>query len=296
MLKEQFSDILDKIAVGCVGAGSENFGFDDEISRDHDFEPSFYIFLPDESTVSRREEFLLERAYYKLPREYMGLKRSIVNPVGGARCGVIRTADFYLKKVGKADGNLSIYDWLTLPSYSLAEATNGNLFFDNLGEFTKIRNRLLDMPEDIRKKRLAGNLLLMAQSGTYNYERCLSHNETGGAQLSVIEFVKSTMQVIFLLNCRYMPFYKWSFKALKNLDILGNTAADLEWLISIDNSAENQNNKIQIIDNLSNLIIKELKNQELTKAVCIDLEKHAYSVNDLILNEEIRNLNIFTAV
>ena len=72
MLEEEFPQALPFLAVGLVGSGSECYGFDDEISKDHDFEPGFCIFLPDEEAVSRRDAFLLERAYAKLPREYGG--------------------------------------------------------------------------------------------------------------------------------------------------------------------------------------------------------------------------------
>ena len=56
---------------------------------------------------------------------------------------------------------------------------------------------------------IAGNLLLMAQSGQYNYMRCISHGEEGAAQLAVAEYVKAAMSVAFLLNKKYQPFYKW---------------------------------------------------------------------------------------
>ena len=63
MLEEQFPQLKDRIATGLVGSGSECFGFDDEISRDHDFEPGFCIFLPGEESVDRKTAFALERAY-----------------------------------------------------------------------------------------------------------------------------------------------------------------------------------------------------------------------------------------
>ena len=97
MLEEQFPNLLPYLAVGLFGSGSECFGWDDELSRDHDFEPGFCIFLPEEELVDRRREFLLERAYAKLPKEFEGVKRSLLQPVGGARHGVRRTAEFFTK-------------------------------------------------------------------------------------------------------------------------------------------------------------------------------------------------------
>ena len=136
MLEKDFADLLPFLAVGFVGSGSEHFGFDDDISRDHDFEPGFCIFLPGEDVVDRRKAFMLERAYAKLPKEYGGVKRQNISPVGGERNGVLRTADFYRSAVGAADGILPLEGWLHIPDYALAEATNGEVFYDGYGEFS----------------------------------------------------------------------------------------------------------------------------------------------------------------
>lgn len=296
MLEKDFSDILPYLCVGMVGGGSDCYGFDDEISRDHDFEPGFCIFIPNEDVVDRRKEFLLERAYAKLPKEFMGLKRSLVSPVGGRRNGVIRISDFYLNKIGSADGKLSILDWLTISESYLFEATNGEIFFDNYGEFSEIRNRIMNMPEDIRLKKLAGNMLLMAQSGQYNYGRCLSHGETGAAQLAVIEFVNAAMKTVFLLNKKYMPYYKWSFRAMRDLKLFSTFSDSFEYLLTSENDSTTAQTKTDVIEDIASMIIGYLIDNEMTKAICGDLEKHAYSVNDSISDPNIRNMNIFTAV
>ena len=296
MLNEQFPDLLPCLAAGLFGSGSECFGFDDEVSRDHDFEPGFCLFLPGEDVVDRRSAFLLERAYAKLPKEFMGFRRSLLQPVGGARRGVLRTADFFLEKTGSPDGALSAQQWLSLPEQSLAECTNGELYFDNLGEVTAIRSALRYFPEDVRRKKLAGHLLLMAQSGQYNYRRCLSHGEPAAAQLAVGEFVRSTMSAVFLLNQVYAPYYKWSFRAMRALPRLSLTAELLEYLLTTDNENDTAEEKYDVMEGIAADIIDELAEQGLTKAVCGDLEKHAYSVNDGISDAPLRNLHILAAI
>ena len=293
MLEEQFPALLPFLAVGLVGSGSECFGFDDEISADHDFEPGFCVFLPGEEVVDRKAAFALERAYAKLPKEFMGYRRNMLSPVGGARHGVIRIGDFLQEKLGTADGTLTLEQYFTLPEQSFAEITGGELFFDNYGEMTHIREALRCYPEEIRRKKLAGNLLIMAQAGQYNYARCLKHGEAAAAQLAVFEFVKAAMQVIFLFNNKYQPYYKWSFRALRTLPKLSIEAELFEYLLTTPNDGETAEQKYDVIEGICADVVDELAEQELTKAVCGDLEKHAYSVNDSIADSEIRNMSMF---
>ena len=296
MLQKEFPDLMPMLACGIAGEGSECFGFDDDISKDHDFEAGFCIFLPGEEKVDRRAAFLLERAYTKLPKEFEGIARPKLAPVGGARRGVIRTDEFFLGKIGSANGDLKLKDWLSLPEQSLAEATNGKIFFDNLGEFTQIRKKLSYFPEDVRLKKLAGSLLIMAQSGQYNYKRLLDHGEPAAAQLAVFEFVNHAMAAIFLLNRVYMPYYKWSFRSLRQLPKLSLEAEIMEYLLTTDNSSDLAEEKYYAIEGIAADIIDELAEQNITEAICGDLEKHAYSVNDGIKDDEIRNMHILAAV
>ncbi len=295
MLEQEFSDVIDRIAVGLAGEGSECLGFDDELSRDHDFEPGFCLWI----TAKDEEKFgfKLFRAYSKLPKEFMGLKRGILSPVGGNRHGVITIEDFYTRHLGDITPPDSAKRWLYTPSHSLLSASNGQVFIDELGVFSAVRNGLLNgYPEDIRLKKLAGHTVLMAQSGQYNYPRCLARGERGAAQLAVFEFVKNAISVIYLLNNKYEPFYKWAYRGLKDLPILGELGEVLQSITELDNSPENARNKGESIENICALIIDEFKTQNITKAVCDDLEKHAYSLLDGIKDGEIRNMHIMDGV
>ena len=296
MLQEQFHSVLHLIACGLFGSGSECFGYDDIISRDHDFEPGFMILLPDESIIDRRTAFQIERAYAKLPREFEGFQRYQMQPVGGSRHGVIRIEDFLSEKTGTRDGSLSKYDWLSVPEQALAETVNGKLFYDGSGELSDIRLRLSYFPESIWRKKIAGNLLLMGQSGQYNYLRCLAHKELAAAQLAVFEYVKHAISTVFLLNRQYQPYYKWCFHALRDLPMLSIEAELFELLITTDNEEKNAEEKYRIIEGIASDIIELLTQLKLTEATCGDLEKHAYSVNDGIEDAEIRNMHILTAL
>ena len=296
MLREQFPQLLPFLCAGLLGSGSECLGFDDEVSRDHDFEPGFCLFIPGEEIVDRRTAFQLERAYAKLPAEFEGFRRQKMNPVGGQRHGVFRIDEYFTDKIGCPAEELTAERWLRLPDYALAEAVNGEVFRDEAGLLTDCRKILREMPEDVRRKRLAGHLLMMAQSGQYNYRRCLKHGETGAAQLAVGEFVRNTLSAAFLLNRTYMPYYKWSFRALKTLPGGEELGRSLEWLLTTDNSEAMAEDKYFCMEGIASEIIGQLQEQGLTEAVCGDLEKHAYSVNDGIRDSNIRNLHILYCV
>ncbi len=296
MIKEQFPEVEKYLAVGLVGSGSECFGYDDEISQDHDFEPGFCIFIPDEDLVDSRTEFALERAYAKLPKEFMGYKRSPLNPVGGNRHGVIRTDNFFEMKTGNKDADISADGWFCIAEQFPLEATNGKIFCDNFGKVTQLREKIAYMPEDVRLKKMAGNLLLMAQSGQYNYGRCIKRGETAAAQLALGEFVNATLKVIFQLNKKYIPYYKWTFRALKGLDVLSDLYDSLEYLISSGNTDMEATKKQEIVEEIAIRVIDELHNQSLTRIDSYELERQAYAVNDAVKDVNIRNLNILYAV
>lgn len=296
MIHEQFPELEGVICAGLVGSGSECFGYDDDVSEDHDFEPGFCMFIPGEDVIDSRTEFKLTRAYAALPKEFMGYKRSLTCPVGGARHGVIRMSDFWKKAIGEPSGVLDTIGWLRIPEYALCEATNGEVFRDDSGVYSSIRKGLRHYPDDIRKKKLAGYLLLTEQAGEYNYERILRHGETSAAQLAIFEFVQNAMHVVFLLNNRYMPYYKWSFRAMRGLPMLAPLVEDFDFLMTTANDPEIAKEKISRIARIQKDIITVLKLRGFTDMNTENLEQLAYAVNDTIEDSTLRNMNIMAGV
>ena len=279
-----FPELENRIAVGLAGHGSECFGYDDELSRDHDFEPGFCLWLTDEDDI--RFGPRLARAY----RENLVGAASAKSAMGEKKLGVLRISDFYRRYTGCSGAPESLEHWLSLPSYSLAEATNGQIWRDDLGEFTKIREALLHgMPEDVRLKKIAARAVEMAQSGQYNYTRCLRHGEAGSAQLALTEFVKSCCSIVFLLNRRHEPYYKWVFRAMSECNTLSSLKDALEFLLLGENDSVL---KEGVIEDICSQVIAELKTQNLTDSSSDYLEDHAFEVQERIISRSLRSMHI----
>ena len=166
------------------------------------------------------------------------------------------------------------------------------MFYDGDCAFTAIREKLARYPDDVRKKKLAGYLLLMAQSGGYNYPRILSHGEPGAAALSLHEYVIAAMHAAFLLNRRYCPFYKWSFRALRELPLLPALADDLTFLLTGGDAEKKQ----AVIAETDAVILAETQKQGFSAETGDDPEKHAYAVNASIADADLRSRHILYAV
>ena len=277
---EAFPEFEGRIAAGLAGHGSECFGFDDDLSRDHDFDTGFCLWLTDEDDILIGPR--LARLYRNLPH---GEKTSR-SAMGEKKLGVIRISDFYRRYTGSEGAPTCWQQWMSLPSYALAEATNGEVFRDDLGQFSAEREAILHgMPEDVRKKKIAARAVEMAQSGQYNYSRCLSHGEPGAAMLAAAEFVRSANEMIFLLNRKHAPYYKWVFRAMNGLNILPECREELELILSGD-SPETR------IEKVSAAVIGELRRQDLSDNPSDYLETHAFEVMERIENREIRSLHV----
>ena len=291
MIAREFPEYEGRIAVGLVGHGSECFGFDDELSRDHDFETGFCLWLTRED--EEKIGFKLTRAYDKLKAEYEGTKLSHRSAIGSNSQGVCIIGDFYRRYTGTNGAPETLRDWLFTESAFFAEATNGEVFRDDLGEFTRIRNEILNgMPEDVRLKKIASCAVRMAQTGQYNYPRCLAHGEEGAAMLALSDFVRSACEMIFLLNKKHCPYYKWTFRAMRSLETLAEMTAPLEFLLTADNDESGRNVKREIIEDIALAVANEIKKQGLAACEGNYLEPFGLAIVKKIKNAELRNMHV----
>ena len=289
----KFRDYKNRIAAGLVGHGSECYGFDDEISRDHDFGPGFCIWLTDEDYAKIGDD--LQAAYNDLPQEFAGFGSREETPrakscESSKRVGVFSISEFFENITGfaTAPSQDEPHLWLSLSEPTLAAATNGQIFADPLGEFSKTRQSFKLMPDDVRISLISRRLGMMAQAGQYNVPRMLARKDGAAAWLSINEFVRATASIVFLLNnpisAGYLPYYKWQFAALRKLSArmasrLSGVANQLESLMRLSSAAcfggigfgegtkgssEAESKINEIIQNVCNEVVQELKYQGLS--------------------------------
>lgn len=285
MLETEFPAIADRIAVGIAGRGSECFGFDDEISQDHDFSTGVTMWISDAD--DREYGVALSRAYNRIAST---LPKSRSSMLGFSEFGVCTIREFFQRHLGFPGAPESYQQWLYTPEYAFAEVLNGEVFCDHAGIFSSIRRTIATaMPRDVKLKKLAARAAMMAQSGQYNFLRCHRHGEPGAAALALAEFVKYTVSMIFLLNDRFAPYYKWQFRALRQLPKLSGMAEQLETLLLRELPAEEKN---AIIEAVAAQITAELAAQKLSAAQGNYLEPHAFALMSQITNREIGSLHI----
>lgn len=343
----QFPELQGHYAAGLVGEGSECFGYDDSISADHDYFPRFFIWLDDEAyekygevlreayeklpkqwrccfvetdtekeqngDVKKRGEDTTRTSESKATPDYTIMtpeksRETVMTPEAAQRCGVCRTKDFYHRLLGRESAPESIYDWVSLQETRLATATNGEVFEDCGGGFTAQRQIYLSyFPEDVRRKKLAARLRKMAQTGQYQYARCMQRGEYVAAGMALAEFIQNTGSACFLLAGEYMPYFKWMHRKMRELPVLSEVAEKLEKLTLVSSQRDKwdrekpekyrfslnvADEKVVLVEEIAELIAEELRRQGLAEGHDAYLEPYAAEVESRIEDQVLRTAHL----
>ena len=224
-LYEHFGAFVSKMAIGLVGEGSECFGFDDDISRDHDWGPGFCIWLTREDYKLIGKD--LQKWYENLPMSYKGYIRKNVN--GAGRVGVFCMEDFFRYFTGYTNAS-EIPDANALLAVSedgMACLLNGRIFHDPSGEFSQRRYAFYDLfTEKIWNIKLAYSFINLGKFGQYNYPRSMKRGDYVTAQMVLYKYVEELLKFVHYVNHVFPPYYKWLKKSASGLEKLA-VLADL---------------------------------------------------------------------
>lgn len=282
--------------VAKVGEGSECFGFDDILSKDHDFGPGFGIFI----TRQQYDQYgkRLEQAYDSLPETFRGFTKP--EPIKDIpRNGVIIVEDFYKRILNLSDDELEFLllqhtlpetTWLKVEDWQLKTVTNGEIFAGEQAVFGNIyRNLKKGHPKEVWKRKLAQKLGEICQEGQYNYKRLMQRGDVHGATFILHSFEEHVIEFLYLINHVYAPHKKWMLYEAEKLTMGGDILQQLKKLMNISPNiptyekrdcidwigTSNKEDEVQTtIDYIAELIVQQLLDMGLTERKDVYLEEH----------------------
>ena len=287
-IKTKFPECYERMAAGLFGHGSQCLRFDDDISKDHDWGIRVCLLLNDEDY--KRFSSNLEQIIKESPSNYAGYNScwNWLVPRGGA----LKTSDWFTSLLDGKEIPSKPIDWLTIKEYELLWTTNGEIWHDDLGDVTKLREYLSYYPDVVWKKRLASKCAEISQSSG-NIFRSAERNDSVSMGLAVSSFAKDAMHIWFLLNHTYAPFYKWLYRAFSNLPELPDTIRqDVLDLFE-------PNGKDEKISKVHKILTETRRAVNFTFPYTSSSEKLweiSYKINDSIEDEPIKNISVWDQV
>ena len=286
-------DLVSQATFGLAGEGSECFGCDDDLSRDHDFGAGFCIWLEDE--ILAENQARLADAISEFPPEFKGHPSRFLSP--DSRVGAIGISAYYKFFTGLDRPPRDWREWLDIPEESLACAVNGEIFDSGDNSFVARRKYLLDYyPKDVWLKKLAAAAMNMAQAGQYNLPRSLERGDGPAAFLSAAKFAANALSIVYIFNKRYKPFYKQAPRLARNFPILGSELCELLDLLAATPLRDKRDLAIvEEIERFCSACAARLRALELSEEASAWLWAHGPQIAAKIENPEIKSLNLLKA-
>lgn len=194
-----------------VGEGSDVQGYDQEISRDHNWGIRMTVFA--------REPERAEAALRRLPRQWRGFS---VSEVGEGRPIEAIAPEKWFRRTLRAEDirALPASWWLSVPQQHLLQFTGGVKLGGNLGAWEEASALLCWYPDDVWRWMLAAQWYRI-----WGVERLIPRvHDAGdalGAQLAVHSLLRRILEMRFLQSHRYQPYDKWFGTAFRQTEDSG---------------------------------------------------------------------------
>ena len=130
----------------------------------------------------------------------------------------------------------------------------------------------------------------IAQSGQYNLARSMKRWDRFAAMYTEAKFCAEVISLVFLLNRRYTPYYKWMNRALLGLPLLGEAIHGKlhELFQTIDTPT-----KLDIVEDICGLIVDVLQAEGLTDSTSTFLLDHGPDVQSRISDRRLRERDVW---
>ena len=215
-------------AAGRLGSGSDVLGFDDAMSRDHDWGCRLTLLVDEaDRDAVPRITGLLER---ELPDSYRG--RPVRSPVtwDSSRThnvDVATVAGFATTRLGvDPAGGLPALDWLVLTGQSVLEVIAGPVFTDRTAQLAPVRAALRWYPPDIERYVLAAGWQRLSQEMPM-VGRVAERGDELGSRLLSARLAGDLMWLAFAVSRQWPPYPKWRGAAFQALGMAHDLAGPL---------------------------------------------------------------------
>ena len=218
-----------RYSAALLGRGSEVLGFDDDMSRDHNWEPRVLLFLRD-GDYARYGEAVDRSLRDALPARFAGFPTQF--SLSTLRAFLQEQLDL------DVDDEIEARDWLTLPEQRLLMVTAGAVYHDEV-ELEVLRDRLAYYPHDVWL------YLLIAAWWRVHPEANLTgragfRGDELGSRVIAAQLVHDLMHLCFLLERQYAPYSKWFGTAFSRLDCASSLAPVLQAVLGADTWLQRQ--------------------------------------------------------
>lgn len=212
-LQRYDSALVARVAAGLFH-GSQVYGADDELSRDHGWGPMFVVILTD-ADYRHHGRALQDALSRDAPREWAGARMHYP----ATNVDVTSVDQFFQERLGFAVPPAEAAAWLVdrpvlgtrgEREHELYLIRHGHVFADPLGAFSQRRTQFHSYPRRAWLERIWSELFNVWHYGQYNFaERVGQRDDPVAAQLALGHFSEAVMRLCLLLEQDYTPYWKW---------------------------------------------------------------------------------------
>ncbi|WP_026790437.1 DUF4037 domain-containing protein [Pleomorphomonas oryzae] len=230
---------------GIFGYGSELLGFDDEMSRDHNWGPRVQIVVTG-SDFAAHAAALVDGFDVVKPATFLGEPigyRSRPHPpivaddaLGRVNHGVevFTTAGILRTRLALAPQQpLDALTWLSLPEQRLIELAMGEIFHHGLGELGRLKQTFSRCPRDVVLYKLAAQWRRIADEQAF-VGRAGYVGDDLGSRIVASRLARDIMRIGFLLEGSYPPYAKWFGSAFARLAVAKSLSPLLATVLAAD--------------------------------------------------------------
>jgi len=225
-------------SAGRLGAGSDVFGLDDAVSRDHDWGLRLSVFVPGDRVdhVDRELERALPQSFADLPVRFAFTGETEQRH----RVDVASLPDLLRARLGfDPRAGASARDWLSLSGQAALEIVAGPVFADASGELSAIRRALEWYPDDIWRYVLACDWVRVEQELPL-MGRAADVGDDTGSRVIAARVVHTVMHLAFMIERRWPPYSKWFGTFFRTLECAGEVGEAVDSALRAHDAAGRQ--------------------------------------------------------